>query len=72
MVNEVDKVISLQTAQFGLPVVRQFAKQVLLAIYKRGEAQDWQISVFCELSIHEVQYCIELEQGWHKVELSRK
>jgi len=56
MAREVERVMSLQTAQLGLPVVIQLAKQVLLAMYKRVEAQAWQIRVFCELSEHEVQY----------------
>jgi hypothetical protein len=64
--------MSLQTAQLGFPVMIQLAKQVLLAIYKRVEAQAWQIRVFCWLREHEVQYWIELEHGWHKVELSKK
>ena len=56
MATEVERAISLQTAQLGFPVVIQLAKQVLLAIYKRVEAQAWQTRVFCELSEHEVQY----------------
>lgn len=55
MAKEVERVMSLQTAQFGLPVVIQLAKQVLLAIYNRGEAQDWQMSVFCVFRMQEVQ-----------------
>lgn len=56
MAKDVERAMSLQTAQLGFPVVIQLAKQVLLAIYKRVEAQAWQTRVFCELSEHEVQY----------------
>jgi len=39
MASEVERVKSLQTAHLGLPMVMQLAKQVLFAIYKRGETQ---------------------------------